>query len=95
LDLLIGQAKKVFSKYSPEDIEYVYLFGSYAKGKAEDKSDVDLLLSGAITGLDFFVLQDELRQALHKKVDLIKLIDLKDNTSFLNEILKSGRRIYG
>ena len=32
--------KAVFSDF---DIEYCYLFGSYAKGKATEQSDVDLL----------------------------------------------------
>jgi predicted nucleotidyltransferase len=95
LDLLIKKTQEIFSHYSSSEVDYVYLFGSYAKGKAGEKSDVDLLLSGAITGLDFFVLQDELRKALHKKVDLMKLVDVKVNSDFLNEILKTGRRIYG
>jgi predicted nucleotidyltransferase len=95
LELLIQKAQGVFAHYSSKNVEYVYLFGSYAKGKAQEKSDVDLMLSGAITGLDFFVLQDELRTALHKKIDLIKLVDLQNNPTFLNEVLKSGRRIYG
>jgi predicted nucleotidyltransferase len=95
MDLLIANAQGVLAKYSSKSIEYVYLFGSYAKGTPQEKSDVDLLLSGTITGLDFFVLQDELRKALHKKVDLLKLADLKNNPDFLNEILKTGRRIYG
>ena len=95
LDTLVEKANAVFSKYATKDVEYVYLFGSYAKGKATDKSDVDLLLSGDVTGLDFFVLQDDLRKALHKKVDLMKLVDIKDNQDFLSEILKDGRRIYG
>ena len=34
--------KDVFASY---DVEYCYLFGSYAKGKATEKSDVDLLVS--------------------------------------------------
>jgi predicted nucleotidyltransferase len=95
LDVLVKRIEDVCSKYSPNDIEYVYLFGSYAKGNADDKSDVDLLLSGSITGLDFFVLQDKLGKSLHKKVDLLKLVDLQNNPSFLNEILKTGKRIYG
>lgn|SRR5574344_145791 len=95
MDLLIANAQGVLGKYSSKSIEYVYLFGSYAKGTPQEKSDVDLLLSGTITGLDFFVLQDELRKALHKKVDLLKLADLKNNPDFLNEILKTGTRIYG
>ena len=42
-----------------------YLFGSYARGEADARSDVDLRVDhvGA-EGLDFYVMQDELAEAL-------------------------------
>ena len=58
---------EVFAHYN---IAYCYLFGSYAKGNAKGDSDVDLLISNTVTGLKFFGLTEELREALHKKVDL-------------------------
>ena len=39
----------IFSKYN---INFCYLFGSYAKNKANPKSDIDLLIDTEITGLD-------------------------------------------
>ncbi|QTE67026.1 nucleotidyltransferase domain-containing protein [Clostridiales bacterium] len=75
-------------------VQYCYLFGSYAKGKASETSDVDLLVSSGITGLRFYELAEKLRERLHKKVDLLDLKQLTGNEELLNEILKDGIRIY-
>ena len=71
-----------------------YLFGSYAKGYATETSDVDLLIDTTITGLNFFGLIEEFREALHKKVDLLRLDDVKNNKELLLEIMKDGVRLY-
>jgi len=77
------------------DIKYVYLFGSYARGEAKENSDIDFLIDGNIKGLQFVGLYDELCQKLHKKVDLLRIDDIKDNIDFISEILKTGEKIYG
>ncbi len=76
-------------------VQYCYLFGSYAKGKATAASDVDLLISSGITGLRFYELTEKLREALHKKIDLLDVKQLADNPDLLNEVLKDGMKIYG
>jgi predicted nucleotidyltransferase len=76
-------------------IDYAYLFGSYAKGKTTEKSDVDILLSTQVDGLAFFGLVGKLENALHKKVDVIRFKDLTKDQDFLDEIMKTGIRIYG
>lgn len=83
---------KVFEEY---DVDYCYLFGSYAKGKANEKSDVDLLISTKTSGLKFFGLVERLREELKKKVDLLNVNQLENNTILLNDILKEGIKIYG
>ncbi len=83
---------KIFKKYA---VSYAYLFGSYAKGKATEKSDVDLFLSTEITGIRFFELAEELRENLKKKVDLIDQRQLNGNLALTEEILKDGIKIYG
>ncbi len=94
--LSIDKIKKicssVFSKYR---IEFGYLFGSYAKENATESSDIDLLVSTSITGMDFFGLVEELRQELKKKVEVITLTSLENNKDLLSEILKDGIKIYG
>ena len=83
---------EIFSNY---DIEYCYLFGSYAKGKATQTSDVDLLVSTSISGIKFFDLVESLREALKKKVDVLNQEQLNNNPDLVKEILKDGVKIYG
>ena len=76
-------------------IDFCYLFGSYAKGKASDKSDVDLCINTSLTGLKFVGLIERLRQTLHKKIDLIRVDELSNNIQLMTEIMKTGQKIYG
>ena len=92
LEYISRKCSEIFDKYK---INFCYLFGSYAKGKAKDDSDVDLLISTEIKGLKFFGLVEELRNSLQKKVDVIEVAGLKDNVELLEEILKDGIKIYG
>lgn len=92
LDQIKETCIEVFADY---DVEYCYLFGSYAKGKAHEQSDVDLLVSADVSGMRFFELVEELREALKKKVDLLDINQLKDNPDLIHEILKDGVKIYG
>ncbi|MBS6441740.1 MAG: nucleotidyltransferase domain-containing protein, partial [Coprobacillus sp.] len=71
-----------------------YLFGSYAKNKATEHSDVDLLISTSITGLKYFELVEILREQLKKKVDLLDSAQLNNNFDLVHEILKEGIKIY-
>lgn len=80
----------IFKKHN---INYCYLFGSYAKGSANEKSDVDLLIETDLTGLKFYGLVEELRVALHKKIDLLRLKDIKNDNPIALEILKEGIKI--
>ena len=84
--------KEVFDDYK---VEYCYLFGSYAKGKANERSDVDLLISTETTGLRFYEIAERLREDLRKKVELLDVKQLVNNEKLLNEVLKEGIRIYG
>ena len=86
------KCKEVLSEYP---VLYCILFGSYSKGKAVETSDVDLLISSEVKGLKFYGMVEKLRTALHKKVDVLSLEQLKDNLELTDEILKNGIRIYG
>ena len=91
-DDLVRICSEILSEY---DVDYCYLFGSYAKGKASGSSDVDLLISAKVTGLKYYELVERLREALHKKVDMLDTKQLLKNEALLNEVLKEGIRIYG
>ena len=94
--LTIEQIKKictdVFEKY---DVGYCYLFGSYAKGIATENSDVDILIETSASGMKFYDLVESIREALHKKVDVLNREQLNGNPGLINEILKDGIKIYG
>ena len=77
------------------DVEYCYLFGSYAKNVQKENSDIDLLISGNVPGLKFYGLVEKLREGFRKKVDLLDIKQLNNNQELLNEILKDGIKIYG
>lgn len=77
------------------DIEYCYLFGSYAKGNATEKSDVDLLLATSVSGMQFYDLVEALRESLKKNVDVLSHEQLYNNPVLINEILKDGVKLYG
>ncbi len=75
--------KEISDRVRPVAIEYgmgaIYLFGSYARGEANDESDVDLLLDkGKVRGIEFFGLWDDLEEALEKSVDVITTFALYD-----------------
>ncbi len=91
IDEIKSACKTVLNEYS---VKYCILFGSYAKGSASEKSDVDLLISTEITGLRFFGIAERLRTALHKKIDLLDLKQLTDNRDLIDEILKDGIKVY-
>ena len=76
-------------------MDYCYLFGSYAKGKATETSDVDLLVAMPVDGMKFFELIELLREQLKKKIDLLDIAQLDNNSALVQEILKDGIKIYG
>ena len=84
----------LFEEKYKNQIEFCYLFGSYAKGYASEKSDVDLCVSTKLTGLRFVGLSESIRSVLHKKIDLIRFSNLKGNFELIDEIMKKGIKIY-
>jgi uncharacterized protein len=55
-------------------VKRAYLFGSMARGEADLKSDIDILVELDHTepiGMKFFMYQSDLEELLHKKVDLV------------------------
>ncbi len=53
------------------------LFGSYGKGVATEKSDVDLLVDSGLWGLRFLGLLDDLQCAVGKDVDLFDVMHIE------------------
>ncbi len=91
IDDIKAACRAVLDAYS---VKYCILFGSYARGCANVRSDVDLLISTDVTGLRFYGIAERLRETLGKKVDLLDLRQLTDNSELLDEILKDGVKVY-
>ena len=53
-------------------VERIYVFGSYAKGTADEFSDVDFLIyPGQVRGLRYGELYTDLSEALKKGIDIV------------------------
>ena len=83
---------EVFRNYP---VEACILFGSYAKNTASPSSDIDLVVSADVQGLQFYELAESLREQLHKRIDLLDVKQLVNNKALLKEVLRDGIRIYG
>ena len=78
------------------EVEKIVLFGSYAKGTAKEKSDIDLYMisNGAITGFAFFDLKSKIEDAFDLDIDLLPDLDVVPNSPVYHQINESGVVIY-
>ncbi len=76
-------------------IHKAILFGSYAKGTAVAKSDVDIFVDSGLHGLAFFGLLEDVCSALHASVDLLDASQVEPGSEIEREIMKNGVQIYG
>lgn len=75
------------------ELEYVLVFGSYGRGTADCKSDVDLLVSAPnVKGIEIGGLYLDLMDALDKRIDLVTD---EANPRFLDIIKKDAMKVYG
>lgn len=91
IDDIKSALKPVFTSYN---INKAVLFGSYVKGLANEKSDVDLLLDSGLKGLKFVGLIEAVRTALDKEVDVFDVAHIIPNSKISNEINRDGVLIY-
>jgi len=84
-------------------IPAVYLFGSYARGEADDSSDVDVLFKregSKIRGLMLGALYEELEKSLEKSVDLVTEEALREKAErerspwFIRNVFRERIAIY-
>ena len=69
------QIKEIVTDFfSQKPVDKVWLFGSYARGEADDDSDVDVLIAidySIPTGWDYVTWDQQLAKKLNKKVDIV------------------------
>ena len=85
--------RQLFKEKYPE-IKCAYLYGSYARGEATGKSDIDILLVCDAMGLKFYGIASDLEELLHKKVDIQSYEQLVENDPMIKDILLEGIKIY-
>lgn len=81
----------VFVRYG---IQKAVLFGSYGKGTATEKSDIDLLVDSGLRGLRFIGLLDDVQQAVGKDVDLFDVTHIQAGSRIDREIRNTGVVVY-
>ena len=71
MNLASAEKEKIVEICERNDIEFCAVFGSFARGKADETSDIDLLVRfSKPIGWAFYGIADELERALGRKVDL-------------------------
>jgi uncharacterized protein len=66
--------KNVSDYFKDKPVKRVWLFGSYARGEADDNSDVDVLVDidyNKQTGWGYYSWYQDLAELLHKSVDVV------------------------
>lgn len=86
-DMLASLIKPLLEKYH---VKAIYLFGSYARGEANEDSDMDFLVFGGegfkLTSV--LALGEELREILKKDVDIFEIREINPNSEFFKTIMK-------
>ena len=71
MNLALAEKEKIIEICKRNDISYCALFGSFARGEATEKSDIDLLVRfSKPIGWKFYGIAEDLQDVLGKKVDL-------------------------
>lgn len=84
--------KSLLRKYHAE---YAILFGSYARGDADENSDIDVIVVGGenFIAKNIFAFGEDLRQLTNKNVDVFEIREVNMNTEFYDSVLREGVRI--
>ena len=81
----------IFDAYG---IRKAVLFGSYAKGTATEKSDIDLLVDSRLRGLRFVGFLDDIQRTVGKRVDLFDVTHIEAGSRIDREIQQTGVTVY-
>lgn len=91
IEQIKARLEPVFMRYP---VKKAVLFGSYVKGQASEKSDIDLLVDSGLRGLSFYGLLEDVVTQLDKPVDLLDTSQLISGSKIQSEIQKEGIVIY-
>lgn len=88
----VSQIKDILNPvFRRHNVRRAVLYGSYGKGRANEKSDLDLLVDSGLKGLKFVGLIEEVREAVDKEIDMIDVSHLERNSEIDTEIRKTEK----
>ena len=101
----IDEIRKIITPIAIKyNLKAVFVFGSYARGTADETSDIDLIIDTDGTDLDTLfklgAVYDDLSNAFCKEVDLITVSSLEQpiirqsEVGFRENILKERKNLY-
>ena len=76
MELTSQEINQIKTFFADKPVKKVYLFGSYARGEADENSDVDLLIDWdykTFIGLNYVYWKQEIKELLHKDVDFVSI----------------------
>ena len=69
--------EKLLPVFKKHNIKKAILFGSYAKGSADNRSDIDIMVDSNLRGLAFYGLLEDVVNTIGKSVDLLDKQQIK------------------
>ena len=83
----------ILKKYG---VEKAYIFGSYARGEADKKSDVDIMIKkgNLKTLLQLSALANEIEQILKKQIDIVIEETYTDDIQYDSETIKLAKNMF-
>ena len=87
LDDIKAMVRPIAEKYQ---VEAIYLFGSYARGGADEESDLDFLVFGgpSFKRTLIFELAESLRIIFQKKVDAFEISEVNTDSEFYRRVMQ-------
>jgi uncharacterized protein len=74
MKLSTSELNQIKNFFADKPVRKVYLFGSYARGEADENSDIDLLIDwdySKIKGFDYLIWLENIKLLLNKEVDFV------------------------
>ena len=91
----VGEITKTLTPvFADYNISRAILFGSIAKGTADEKSDLDLLVDSKLHGLKFVGFMEAVHQAVQMPVDIFDVSHIEPGSMIDHEIRSTGVTIY-
>lgn len=71
-------------------VKAIYLFGSYARGEADENSDLDFLvyIDEGFKLTNVLALGEELREALQKRIDIFEVHEINKDSDFYRNVMR-------